>query len=101
MNHQQAFKWRHFLPDVILLNVRWYCRYSLSYRDLEEMNLERGVDVDHTTIYRWVQAYAPTLDKRIRPHLNSTKDSWKIDESVPQQRRERWEFDQCERSACE
>jgi transposase-like protein len=81
MNSQTPFKWRHFLPDVILLNVRWYSRYSLSYRDLEEMMLERGVEVDHTTIYRWVQAYAPELDKRIRPHLNPTNDSWKLDET--------------------
>jgi transposase-like protein len=66
MNSETPFKWRHFLPDVILLNVRWYSCYSLSYRDLEEMMLERGVEVDHTTIYRWVQAYAPELDKRIR-----------------------------------
>ena len=63
MKRQQPFKWRHFLPEVILLNVRRYSRYSLSYRDLEEMMLERGVKVDHTTIYRWVQAYAPELDR--------------------------------------
>jgi transposase-like protein len=81
MDSETPFKWRHFLPDVILLNVRWYSRYSLSYRDLEEMMLERGIMVDHTTIYRWVQAYAPELDKRIRPHLNPTNDSWKIDET--------------------
>jgi transposase, IS6 family len=53
----------------------------LSYRDLEEMMLERGIPVEHTTIYRWVQAYAPELDKRIRPHLSSTNDSWKVDET--------------------
>jgi transposase, IS6 family len=81
MDSQFPFKWRHFLPDVILLNVRWYSRYSLSYRDLEEMMLERGVEVDHTTIFRWVQAYAPELDKRLRPHLISTNDSWKVDET--------------------
>ena len=81
MDSQTLFKWRHFLPDVILLNVRWYSRYSLSYRDLEEMNLERGVKVDHTTIFRWVQSYAPELDKRCRPHLNPTNDSWKVDET--------------------
>jgi transposase-like protein len=57
MDSQVPFKWRHFLPDIILLNVRWYSRYSLSYRDLEEMMLERGIKVDHTTIYRWVQSY--------------------------------------------
>jgi len=81
MKHQQPFKWRHFLPEVILLNVRWYCRYALSYRDLEEMMLERGIQVDHTTIYRWVQAYAPELDERCRPYLRLTNDSWKVDET--------------------
>ncbi|MEM8419228.1 hypothetical protein Q4S24_19495, partial [Morganella morganii] len=52
------FKWRHFQGDVILWAVRWYCRYPISYRDLEEMLAERGISVDHTTIYRWVQCYA-------------------------------------------
>ncbi len=50
----------------------WYVRYSLSYRDLEEMMAERRLSVDHTTIYRWVQQYAPELDKRCRPHLKAT-----------------------------
>lgn len=72
MNSQQPFKWRHFLPEIILLNVRWYLRYPLSYRDLEEMMMERGLLVDHTTIYRWVIAYAPELDKRCRKHLRAT-----------------------------
>jgi transposase-like protein len=61
--------------------VRWYLRYSLSYRDLEEMMLERGLSIDHTTIYRWVQAYAPELEKRIRPHLRLTYDSYRVDET--------------------
>jgi len=52
MNSLLAFKWRHFFSDVILLYVRWYCRYSLSYRDLAEMMLERGIEVDHTTLYK-------------------------------------------------
>jgi transposase, IS6 family len=56
-------------------------RYSLSYRDLEEMMRERGLSVDHTTIYRWVQAYAPELEKRIRPHLRPIKDSYRVDET--------------------
>ena len=55
MNTSTPFKWRHFQADIILLCVRWYLRYPLSYRDLEEMMLERGLHVDHTTIYRWVQ----------------------------------------------
>ncbi|MBV8993244.1 MAG: IS6 family transposase, partial [Pseudonocardiales bacterium] len=57
------FSGRHFPKGVILWAVRWYCRYGVSYRDLEEMLTERGVAVDHTTIYRWVQRYAPELDK--------------------------------------
>jgi len=47
----------HFLPGIVLLNVRWYCRYALNYRDLEEMMAERGIKVDHPTINRWVLKY--------------------------------------------
>lgn len=81
MSTSSLFKWRHFLPEVILLNVRWYCRYALSYRDLEEMMWERGIDVDHSTLNRWVLKYAPELDKRIRPYLQPTNDSWRVDET--------------------
>ena len=65
MDDQNPFKWRHFEADIILLCVRWYLRYSLSYRGLEEMMRERGLPVDHTTIYRWVQRYTPELEKRV------------------------------------
>jgi transposase-like protein len=75
------FKWRHYESEIILLCVRWYLRYALSYRDLEEMMRERGLSLDHTTIYRWVQAYAPELEKRIRPHLRLTNDSCCVDET--------------------
>jgi transposase, IS6 family len=81
MDNPTPFKWRHFEAEIILLCVRWYLRYSLSYRDLEEMMLERGLHVDHTTIYRWVQHYAPELDKRSRPHLKACNDSWRVDET--------------------
>ena len=81
MKKQSPFKWRHFEAEIILLCVRWYLRYSLSYRDLEEMMAERGLRVDHTTIYRWVQRYAPELEKRCRPHLKACNDSWKVDET--------------------
>ncbi len=81
MTNQSPFKWRHFESEIILLCVRWYLRYSLSYRDLEEMMLERGLHVDHTTIYRWVQRYAPELDKQCRPHLKACNDSWRVDET--------------------
>jgi len=81
MTTDSLFKWRHFLPEIIVLNVRWYCRYPLSYRDLEEMMAERGVEVDHSTLNRWVLKFAPELDKRIRPFLNPTNDSWRVDET--------------------
>jgi transposase, IS6 family len=77
----RPLKWRHFQADIILLCVRWYLRYALSYRDLEEMMLERGLSVDHTTVYRWVQRYAPELDKRCRSYLKACNDSWKVDET--------------------
>ena len=76
-----AFKWRHYQPEIILLTVRWYLRYALSYRDLEEMMVERGLSVVHTTIFRWVQEYAPELDNRSRSHLKKSNDSWRVDET--------------------
>jgi transposase, IS6 family len=81
MTEQTPFKWRHYEAEIILLCVRWYLRYALSYRDLEEMMVERGLSVDHTTIYRWVQSYASELEKRCRAHLKETTDSWRVDET--------------------
>ena len=81
MTSANPFKWRHFEGTIILLCVRWYLRYSLSYRDLEEMMQARGVAVDHSTICRWVLRYAPELDRRCRPHLKPTTDSWRVDET--------------------
>jgi transposase-like protein len=81
MSQPGLFKYRHFEAEIILLCVRWYVRYSLSYRDLEEMMVERGLCVDHTTIYRWVQHYAPILEKRCRAKLKMTNASWRVDET--------------------
>jgi len=75
------FKWRHYQPELILLCVRWYLKYPLSYRQLEEMMRERGLSLDHTTIYRWVQKYSSELEKRIRPHLKPVGSSWRVDET--------------------
>ena len=77
------FKWRHFNGECILWAVRWYCKYGISYRDLEEMLTERGLQVDHTTIYRWVQAYAPEMEKRLKWYWNKNygRRSWKVDET--------------------
>lgn len=58
-------KWRHYAPEVILLCVRWCCRYQLSYCDVEEIMRERGLEMDHSIVFRWVQRYAPEIDKRI------------------------------------
>src|SRR3546814_8668294 len=60
------FKWRHFQGDVILWAVRWYCRYPISYRDLEEMLAERGISVDHTTIYRRSEEHTSELQSLMR-----------------------------------
>ena len=81
MGTANDFKWKHFQPDIIILCTRWYLRYSLSYRDLVEMMEERGLCVAHTTIMRWIHEYAPLLDKRTRPRLRKTGDSWRVDET--------------------
>jgi IS6 family transposase len=81
MSDPSLFKWRHFEADIILCAVRWYLRYTLSYRDVEELMRERGMWVDHTTVFRWVQRYAPELDKRCRPYLNITNNSYRVDET--------------------
>jgi len=82
MKHNSSpFKWRHFEPTIILLCVRWCCRYQLSSRDIEEMMRERGLEVDHSTVFRWVQRYAPEINKRIRPHLKLSGTSYRVDET--------------------
>jgi transposase-like protein len=74
-------KWRHYESEIILLCVRWYLRYQLSYRDLEEMMYERTLGVDHTTVWRWVERYAPEINERIRPHLKLAGASYRVDET--------------------
>ena len=78
---ERPFKGRQFTAEVILWAVRWYLQFPISYRDLELMLRDRGVSVDHTTIYRWIQAYAVELEKRLRPHLRPTNGSWRVDET--------------------
>jgi transposase, IS6 family len=75
------FKGRQFTAEVILWAVRWYLMFPISYRDLELMLLDRGVEVDHSTIFRWIQAYAADLEKRVRPHLRMSNGSWRVDET--------------------
>jgi len=80
-HNSSPFKWRHYEAEVILLCVHWYCRYQLSYRDVEEMMKVRGLEVDHTTVYRWVQRYAPEINKRMRQHLKMSGTSYRVDET--------------------
>jgi transposase-like protein len=76
-----SFAGFRFPPEVILLAVRWYLRYGLSYRDVEELLAERGVEVDHVTIYRWVQRFTPLVIEAARPCRHSTGDRWFVDET--------------------
>lgn len=82
MDCEISFKWRHFEKDLILLVLRWYLSYSLSYRDIEEMMLERGIHVDHSTINRWVIHYSPLLEDAFRKKFKrQTGISWRMDET--------------------
>ena len=76
-----AFKWKPFAGEIILQTVRWDLKYPLSYRNLKEMMAERGVEVDHTTIMRWVHQYSPEIEKKVRKYLKPNNDSWRIDET--------------------
>jgi IS6 family transposase len=84
MRHASPFKRRHFTGEMILCAVRWYLHYALSYRDVEERMRERGVSVDHTTVFRRVRRYAPELDTRRRRYRRATKDSYGVDETAIQ-----------------
>src|SRR5215213_79100 len=81
MRKGKEFKGRRFTAEVILWAVRWYLMFPVSYRDLEFMLQDRGVEVDHTTVFRRIQAYAPEIEKRIRPHLRPSTGSWRVDET--------------------
>ena len=75
------FKGSHFERDVILWGIRWYVAYPISYRQLEEMMEERGVEVDHSTLNRWVVKYAPLLEHQFRARKRPVGDSWRLDET--------------------
>src|SRR4030081_3819972 len=76
-----SFAGFRFPPEVITVAVRWYLRYGLSYRDIEELLGERGVIVDHVSIYRWVQRFTPLLADAARPCRHSGGDRWFVDET--------------------
>ena len=76
-----SFKGRHFQQDMILQSVRWYLAYSLSYRDIEELMVERGFSVDHSTINRWVLHYSPQLEAAFRFKKKRVGTRWRMDET--------------------
>ena len=76
-----AFAGVRFPAEVIVLAVRWYLRYGLSYRDVEELLAERGIEVDHVTLFRWVQRFTPMLIDAARPCRHATVDRWYVDET--------------------
>jgi len=78
---QAQFKGRHFEASLILQAVSWYLRYPLSYRDIEEMFLERGLEVDHSTLNLWVLAYAPLIERRLRTFRKPHCGSIRVDET--------------------
>ena len=81
MADARAFRGFRFPAEVILGAVRWYLQFPISYRDLEAMLADRGVAVDHTTMYRWVPRFAPELEKRVRRHLGPCRGPWHVDET--------------------
>jgi putative transposase len=76
-----SFKGAHFPPDIILMGVRWYVAYPLSMRHIEELMLERGVHVDHSTINRWVIKYSPQLEEAFHRRKRPVWISWRLDET--------------------
>jgi IS6 family transposase len=81
VSRSALFRGRHFRDEIIVLCLRWYLRYPLSYRNLEEMMAERGLKLDHSTIARWVLLYAPVLNERIRLEMRRPNRSWRVDET--------------------
>jgi putative transposase len=75
------FKGSHFERDIILWGVRWYVAYPISYRQLEEMMEERGVEVDHSTVNRWVLKYVPLLEQAFYRRKRPVGVSWRLDET--------------------
>jgi len=78
---RSAFAGFRFPPEVIIVAVRWYLRFGLSYRDVEELLAERGVEVDHVTVYRWVLRFTPLLAEAARPRRHAVGDRWYTDET--------------------
>ena len=81
-NRPAIFRGRHFEPEIIATCVRWYLRFSLSLRNVEEMMAERGLMVNHTTVWRWCQKYGPVIYHRLRGKLKYTTTTWHMDDEL-------------------
>jgi transposase, IS6 family len=75
------FRWVPVPREVIVLAVRWYLRYGLSYRDVEELLAERGIEIDYVTVFQWVQRFTPLLIDAARPRRHAPGDRWFVDET--------------------
>ncbi len=78
---ENLFKWKHTYFEIILLCVRWYLKYSLSLKNMQEIMAERGIYINYSTIHRWIVEYSPILNVRLKKHLRKTNDSWRMDET--------------------
>lgn len=76
-----SFSGKQYPKEIILQSVRYYVAHALSYRDIEEINKERGLQVDHATLHRWVMEYAPQLESKFRQKKKQTHSSWRVDET--------------------
>jgi len=81
LNIEDLFKGRHFDREIIILCIRWYHRFKLSFRDLVEMMVERGISLAHTTIMRWIQRYVPDFERRWNRFACRAGASWRVDET--------------------
>ena len=81
MASEERFHGGHFPKHIVLQAVFWYLRYSLSYRDIEELMRERGVEIDHATVQRWVVKYTPILEEEFRKRKKTVGTSWRMDET--------------------
>ena len=81
LSMDDLFKGRHFDREIIILCVRWYLRFKLSFRDLVEMMAERGISLSHTTIMRWIARYVPEFEKRWNRFARRAGASWRVDET--------------------
>lgn len=81
MASEERFHGGHFPKHIVFQAVFWYLRYSLSYRDIEELMRERGVEIDHATVQLWVVKYTPILEVEFRKRKKAVGTSWRMDET--------------------